>query len=302
MTASSFLRRALPPLAMAALLAAGPPLRAQMPEMPDPAAGAGSVLELGYDVYLGGLNVFAFDVAFLRDGEAYVIRGGGESRGLIRVFWRWAADLAARGTVGEAQVDAQIYDIATVRRGEPKSLQLSFDGPGAYSIARDPPDNDYRRSKREPPASLPADTVDPLSVALVVSEAVGRGRGCALSVPVFDGDRRYDLVFTELGRESLEPMSYTVFAGEALSCRFEMKRLSGFRKPRKYVRYWDEDGLEPPRVWVARLAPGLPPVPVRLAGDLNMGGLRIYLVRAEHDGRPIYPRPLRPPLQQARNN
>ncbi len=273
---------------------------ATVPKLP-PRMPQEQVLKLGYNVYLGGLNVFAFTTDFALSGESYSITGTGESRGMVRLFWKWAAHLVAGGTVGPEGVRAQIYNIETDGHRGHKSMQLSFDENGKYTIRRNPPDNDYRKSKRKLPVVVPTRTVDPFSIALRIARSVEDGRGCRGVYPIFDGDRRYNLTFTDLGLDELEKTPYSVFSGVAYHCQIDMQRISGFDKPRVYVRYWDEDDLDPPQVWVARIVPQMPPVPVRLHGDLNMGGLRVYLVWAEFAGHEVYPNGEKPALQQAGN-
>ena len=53
-----------------------------------PTAAAERVLKLGYDVYLGGLNIFYFDAKLEREGDRYVISGGGKTKGFVRLIWR----------------------------------------------------------------------------------------------------------------------------------------------------------------------------------------------------------------------
>lgn len=259
--------------------------------------GTERVLKVGYDVYLGGLKAFAFTVDVSLYDDNYWLSGTGESKGLLSFMWKWAAGLSAGGTVGPRDVDAEIYNVETVSKRGDKLLQLSFDENGKYSIRRTPPDNAYRKSKRDLPDAIPASTTDPLSLSLRIARAVGAGGSCAGTYNVFDGDRRYDLIFTDLGKDRLKQTPYSVFAGEARRCRFDIKRIKGFKKHETF-HYWDEDNLDPPVVWIARVVPDMPPVPVLLHGDLAMGGLRIYLIWAEYDGRPVYADGKRPKVHR----
>ncbi len=263
--------------------------QAALPVVPARPAPDGRMLRLGYSAYLGGLNVFTFTSDFVLDKETYSIKSRGEPRGVLGLFWRWRVRLAAAGHTSGEGVRAQIYNVDTYRPRRDRSMQLSFDERGNYAIRRTPVDTPARAAKRELPDRLPGGAIDPLSVAFVIGHGVGENKGCNAKFPVFDGNRRYDLTFTDVGTKALERTAYSAFAGTAHGCRFDMKRISGFRKPRTYLRYWDEDGLEPPVIWVAKVAPHLPPVPVRMYGDLNMGGLHIYLVSAVLGGRELLP-------------
>jgi hypothetical protein len=259
------------------------------------------VLKLGYDAYVGGLHFFAFTIDFALGNESYSILGQGESRGIARLFWRWSTRLAAGGNLDTEGVRPQLYNVDTFFRQRNLSMQLSFDENGRYAIRRTPPDTPHRAAKRKLPATVPETSIDPLSLSFRIARSVAEGRGCNGTHFIFDGNRRYDLMFSDLGVSKLPYTPYSVYSGEARRCQFDMKRISGFREPRSYIRFWDEDNLDPPQIFLARVVPQMPPVPVRLEGDLNMGGLRIYLVWAEYAGTPVFPNGVKPDVRVARN-
>jgi hypothetical protein len=276
---------------------------------PDPAPAAPptsgpsreKVLKLGYDAYVGGLNIFAFTIDFALGGESYSILGKGESRGIARLFWRWSTRLAAGGNLDAEGVRPQLYNVDTFSTRRNLSMQLSFDENGKYTIRRTPPDTAHRAAKRKLPATVPETSIDPLSLSFRIARSVADGRGCNGTHFIFDGNRRYDLMFSDLGVSKLPYTPYSVFSGDARRCQFDMKRISGFREPREFIRFWDEDNLDPPRIWLARVVPEMPPVPVRLEGDLNMGGIRIYLVWAEFAGKPVFSNGVKPDVRVARS-
>lgn len=267
------------------------------PAAPDAAAGREKLLKLGYSVYVGGLNIFAFAIDFAVNGDTYSIKGDGESRGMARLFWRWSTHLVSGGNVTANGLRPQIYNVDTFSTRRNQSMQLSFDENGKYTIRRTPADTPHRAAKRQLPPVVPPGTVDPLAISFRIARDIESGRGCKGTHPIFDGNRRYNLTFTDRGKSELQKTPYSVFAGPAHVCQFDMVRISGFREPREYIRFWDEDNLDPPEIFIARVVPGMPPVPVRAHGDLNMGGLRIYLVWAEYGGKPVFPGGARPQIK-----
>ena len=252
-----------------------------------PAAGAEPVLKLGYDVYLGGLNIFQFDANLERRGDNYVISGAGKTKGFIRVMWRWAVNAKARGVINGAGVESRSYDVATIRKKKHKLLRLAFKGSGAFAITRTPPDSPRKRKKRKPPASIPAGTLDPVSVSLAVAGALARGGSCGGKFPIFDGNRRYDLTFRKLGEEHLFNPGFSFFSGPTHRCQFAMKRISGFRKKRFALRFWDEEKHERPQIWLGQVKKGLPLVPIKFQAEFNLGYMLIYLRKAEYGGRSL---------------
>lgn len=250
-----------------------------------PAAAAERVLKLGYEVYLGGLNIFDFDAHVALNERGYRITGGGKTKGAVRLVWRWGVDAVARGEINGRGVEAKRYDVTTQRRKRNKELRVTFKGNGAYDLFRKPKDTPHRAKKRELPDVLPPFAVDPVSAAMVMGHALGRGKKCAATVPVFDGDRRYDLTFSDLGDVRLSKPGYSTFSGTARHCRLQMKKVSGFRKQKIKLSFWDDGQLEPPQIWLSSLSKGLPPVPVKFQADFNLGYMMVYLVEARYGGR-----------------
>lgn len=252
-----------------------------------PAGAKERTLKLGYNVYLGGLNIFYLSANLRMNGDSYEIFGGGKTKGLVRMMWRWAVEAKARGVVNGRGVESVTYDVATVRKGKHKRLRLAFTGPGAYSITRKPADSPHKRKSRKLPKTIPEGTLDPISVSMAVALAVAKGESCGGKFPVFDGNRRYDLTFTKVGEEQLAKPGFSIFSGRAIRCRLAMKRISGFRRNRVALRFWDDPTNEPPQVWLGRLKEGLPLIPIHFQADFNFGYMFIYLSKAEYDNRPL---------------
>lgn len=252
-----------------------------------PAGAADRALKLGYDVYLGGLNVFHFDAKLKRQGRNYVISGGGKTKGFMRLMWRWAVSATAKGVLNGARVVSRSYDVSTIRKKKHKLLQLAFRGSGGYAITRTPPDSPGKRKRRHPPSSIPPGTLDPISVSLAVAAALARGDSCGGKFPIFDGNRRYDLTFEKVREEHLSKPGYSPYSGLAYLCRFGLKRISGFREQRPGLRFWDEKKYGLPQIWLGRVKKGLPLVPIKFQAEFNLGYMMIYLSKAEFAGRPL---------------
>ena len=94
---------------------------------------------------------------------------------------------------------------------------------------------------------------------------------------VFDGRRRYNLVLDHLGQDFIQRNDYSAFSGSALRCRVKIERIAGFKRKTTRSKWRKTDGAT---LWIGRAFANFPPVPVRLALDTDLGGLRAYLVQA----------------------
>jgi hypothetical protein len=115
---------------------------------------------------------------------------------------------------------------------------------------------------------LQQSTIDPMTATLQALFSECRG-----SLPVFDGRRRYDLMFTDVGLADVPRARGAMYSGPARRCRADIKPLAGF---------WRPDSLHDERpsrmeYWIASPRPELPPVPVYLELSSPRGILKIHL-------------------------
>ncbi len=251
---------------------------------------AAKTLALTYEVYAGGLHAFTFTVDLALDPSDYRIAAGGETRGLIGALYKWNVRLTAEGQDGARARDTteadplrpQRYITVNGGRQKPKTMRLDFASAGAYSVTRDPPDSpDPAAADEDLPSHLPTGILDPLSASLVATRNLAESGSCEQTVAVFDGKRRFDLMFSDAGRGDLPKSRLSAYAGPAILCNITMKRISGFTQKRRYAAHWDEDKDEPPTLWVAQVSEDLPPVPVRFTGAIALGNIVVHLAKVE---------------------
>jgi hypothetical protein len=244
-------------------------------------ASAARIAVLTYDVYLGGLHIFTFDVDMtLRPGQ-YRVDAEGGTRGMVGWLYTWNVKLAAEGLDRNGHVAPRRYVADTDWRGNQRTVDLGFAEGGRYHLERTPPPEPDPDIDGGLPDRLPAGTVDPLSLGVAAARALQETGRCDQTVPVFDGQRRYDLTLKHVDERALPPSTYSVYQGPAVRCQFSMKRISGFRKSWQSSRRWDANSSAPPTLWIARIRPDLPPVPVRYDGTIALGSIVIHLSKAE---------------------
>jgi hypothetical protein len=279
-------------LGCAGLILAAAPLRAAettpaaapstSPASTSPAStSVGRVVDLSYEVYLGGLHIFSMSVDMALRPGSYSLAAAGGTRGMIGWIYKWDVKLASEGADASGAIRPKSYSSVTDWQSTPKTMKLAFGEGGSYDVQRNPPEEIDVADEGEPPASLPAGTVDPLSLAVAATRALAASGKCEQTLPVFDGKRRYDLIVKDLGEATIAKNDYSIYAGPALRCGFTMERISGFSKKRRYTRQWDEETSAPPTVFLAQIRPDLPPLPVRYEGAIALGNLVIHLTKAE---------------------
>jgi hypothetical protein len=248
------------------------------------------IADLGYDVYIGGLHVFSFAIEMTLRPESYRVSAEGGTRGAVAWFSSWGVKLDAEGSDSAGRIASRHYVVETDWKKDPARLQLDFAGDGRYALERvpapdpaEPPDPDIEGTL---PETLPQGALDPLSFAVAAGQALQRSGHCDQTVPVFDGQRRYDVTVKDGGPTVLAPNGYSIFSGTATRCTLQVTRISGFRKSTRMSAAAAAKAA-PPTVYMAAPQPGMPPVPVRFESEIKLGQMVIHLADAKFRTEPL---------------
>lgn len=243
-----------------------------------PSAAAAEKVRLGYAIYAGGFEVLQASILLDVGRDDYEVEVSAETQGLIGTFFPWRNLSRSVGLIREGEAEPRSHRQSGTWRGRERAVSLDYDGSGGVTADVRPPDDPAERDP-VPPEMVPG-TTDPLSAVLSVAGAVAVGRGCSETVPVFDGRRRYDLTFKEMGSRNLPPSKYSVFSGAAVQCQVTSKVLAGnWKKDGGAVS--DDEKRKPVALMLAPVVEGMPPVPVRLEGESRFGEVIMHLTSAE---------------------
>jgi hypothetical protein len=235
--------------------------------------------DLAYNVYVGGLRIFSFDVEMALLPESYRLTAEGQTQGMVSWVYTFDMNLTAEGFDRGGRIEPQRYLAETQWQSRERKLQLGFADAGRYDLTQDPPPEPDPDIEGSLPKALPEGVVDPLSLAIAASRALEQTGTCNQTLPVFDGQRRFNVTVKQLGPATLPPNDYSIYQGPAMRCGLDVERISGFRKSFRADR--DREARStPPTIWMASIRPGLPPVPVRYEGEIKLGKIVIHLTDA----------------------
>ncbi|CAO3436777.1 DUF3108 domain-containing protein [Azospirillum endophyticum] len=258
-----------------ALMAAG----LSLPLLPlAPAMALAEPAKATYRVFVGGVTALDIDATLEVTGDRYRIAVSAVTGGTIGRLFSWRTDSQSEGAVRGGDLRPASHRQTSRFRGEPRDVTLTYGPQGEVSASVSPPPES---DDREPvPPALQRDTLDPLSAVLDLLFAAGAGKGCDRSLPVFDGRRRYDMVFGEVGRRVVDPSRYSIFSGIAQQCRVTYKPVAGYAKSSSSGRFWQRNNpadRPPVQLWLAPVAAGFPPLPVRLETESDFGSVVVHL-------------------------
>lgn len=238
-----------------------------------PAQAADSIA-LRFEVYgLAGLHVLTLKSNIDEAGDRYAINVDYATTGVAGLFVDVKTRAEVRGRLSQGAPQPEAFRKDTRRNGEDRHNKVDYRTDGTViggSIPASP----------EPiPVSAGRGTVDNLTAYFMLERQLARTGSCALSVAVFDGRYRYDLLFSDAGTKKLPSSGGQQFEGATTACRMTRRNVSTGSDPEQ------DEGARGGTIWYAKLIPGDLMVPVRMELETQIGGVTAYL--AELHGRGV---------------
>ena len=237
---------------------------------------------LGYEVYAGGLKGVEFEYRLEMKDGGYRTDFEGEIVGTYGWFIDFSLNSAVEGDLREGAPQPRSYLLRSQwNDNPPRAIDMVW-GEDRLPLAevKPEPEDDERQ---EVPEELRLGAVDPLTAVLSLSQTLAETGSCTSTAEVFDGRRRFDLVASDGGAATIEANDYQVYQGPAQRCVIRFEPIAGFKeetddgKPEE--KRYDKDI----RVFLAPVAEGLPPLPVRMEFDHRLGSVRVHLASISQD-------------------
>ena len=203
-----------------------------------------------------------------RQKGRYTISFGAETRGFLGSVAPWQGTFETKGyAFKNGRRTPELHESIAIWRDEKEVKSYHYKKNGRFKNLV----TLYKHKKPKktiPDAKLTKGTTDALTATMLVMENITRGGNCEGQREVFDGKRRYSLIFRHLRVVTLEKTRYNVYSGPAVECSVEVKPIAGawHKKPRGWMSI-QEQGRQRgtmPTVWIAQVAENAVAVPVRV--------------------------------------
>ena len=234
-------------------------------------------VDLGYAVYIGGIDAVDVTIGLLLDDDSYRLDLTTEVSGLIRLVLPWSLQVRTEGRVRAAALVPDTAHTESTWRGKRRWTTLEFRD-GLPAIV----DSGPKPKRIEVPEEHLRGAIDATSAILTAARATARPGSCSIRVPVFDGRSRFDAVFEAFQEGTLRRTGHSAYSGKAVPCDLGIEVLHGRRKKSDYGGL--AGGERTMTFWFARLFDGVQPLPVRIEHDTDLGGVIVHLTHARVDG------------------
>ena len=230
-------------------------------------------LKLTHTVYLGGLYLGSIDTEVSQGERQYLISSAAMSNKRMSWMLKWTAKAMSKGQAVDGQIKPDLHGYVSQWRDKKSGASIRYDAAGKvdYDIVGKARVNTAKYTPLDP-GTLPG-SLDPLSMVLSAVVQFEQTGTCSGLYPVFDGRRRYDVALSDAGMRRFKQSAYSVFAGDAHGCQFEVIEKGGFQREKNYEIEDPSDLV----VWVAAPVAGGRPVPVRMQVKTPFGSAELHL-------------------------
>lgn len=242
--------------------------------------------EVEYNVYAGGIHVVHGNMImdFTQKGR-YAMGFGAKTRGFLGSFVPWSGTFETRGwsLPGSERIRLPEKHVSkAIWRGEEETKTYNYDREKNF-IDLTTLYTGKKPKKEKTDEKLTKGTTDVISATLMVMERVSDGGACEGTEEVFDGKRRFKLIFHHKGYVMLEKTRYNAYEGPAVECVVEVEPMGGawYKKPRGWLSI-QEQGRSlgtMPTVWMAQVTKNAVVVPVRVRVKTAYGTLFMHMTK-----------------------
>lgn len=264
-----------------------PALHLEPTELEKPAKAPGKAdehLAFFYNIYAGGVHALTAEFDLSLGAQSYGVALQAQTQGMIGSLFPWKGEYATTGITQNGEFAPLIHESRSKWKENTKITSLEYDKDGRFVESR--LDKDGKETvKNDFNGALTKETVDMLTGALRLFQSGNEHNNCEGKAAVFDGKRRFNIVFKADGKDTIAPSKYSSYSGDALRCIVEVEPVAGFKKKDMHkgwmaVQEHTKARKKLPTLWLAAPFEGAPVVPVRMEISSAYGSVVAHLSKS----------------------
>lgn len=177
-----------------------------------------------FNVGIGPFDASRTQFSYTLDGKDFRVRSAVETFGVFDTLYPFKAAYESAGQILADTPRTSRYSYRSQTRFNKRSKELVYDDKGMVQY-RLSSKNGRRKKTAVTPDPQNAGTTDFQSVFAALADQYRKVGFCDSRRPVFDGKRRFDVIFKDEGKELLPQTENSPFAGEAAKCSMYIDKL-----------------------------------------------------------------------------
>lgn len=177
-----------------------------------------------FTAFIGPFNASTAEFEYVIHAKDYAVNSKVRTNGTFDVLYPFQAEYATSGRIKKDLLETATYRYKSKTRFSKRSKEMIYNANGQpiYSISSK---NGKEKKKTIEISADNSNTTNLQTVLAALAKHYGEVHFCASKVQVFDGKKRYDVIFEDEGTENIEANEYSKFSGPAAKCSMYIDKL-----------------------------------------------------------------------------
>lgn len=230
-------------------------------------------VEHNFTVILGVFNASKTNFEYTLTPQKYQVQSSVSTFGLFDTLYPFKAIYSTAGSINKKDFETSSYKYQSQSRFTKRTKELVYNDQG-IPLYRLSSKNDSEQKKVAIKKDLNnKDTTDLQTVFAKLSKQYNDVKFCDSRMEVFDGKRRFDVIFKDEGLEELTPNKYSPFKGQATKCSMYIDKLNS----KEDDLLWELTSERPISFWIledeAKKVPFIARIEIE---ETPLGKLNVY--------------------------
>lgn len=177
-----------------------------------------------FSAFVGPFNASVADFEYQLDGGRYAVYSNIYTHGVFDTLYPFAAKYATTGLVKPQGMQTETYSYQSQSRFSKRTKEVIYSSKGVPLQTISSKNGREKIKKIKNPGNID-DTTDLQTVVAKIARQYNQTRSCNAEMRVFDGKRRFNVIFKDMGREKIEAGKDSPYQGEAEKCSMYIDRL-----------------------------------------------------------------------------
>ena len=223
-------------------------------------------------VTVGAFDASTTEFTYTLNPKDYKITSVVSTNGFFDTIYPFKAQYNTAGKLTNDKMITTDYNYKSQSRFNTRSKQVFFskDGKPLHEISSK---NSKEKTRIFKPSPTPADTFDLQSIFARIAWQYNQLNFCDSKLAVYDGKRRFDVIFKDEGSDRLPQNEHSFYSGKAAKCSFHIVKLLTDDDD----SLWEFTANKPVYFWIARdPKTNYPFIAHILVNDTPLGKLNAY--------------------------
>lgn len=182
-------------------------------------------VEHDFTVILGVFNASDTHFRYSLSPEKYSVSSEVATAGIFDTLYPFKAVYSTTGKIKNKELETTSYKYQSQSRFTKRTKELIYDDKG-NPLYRLSSKNDKHKKVSIDQKTDNKDTTDLQTIFAKLAKQYNDVKFCDSRMEVFDGKRRFDVIFKDEGREELKPGKYFKYSGSAAKCSMYIDKLN----------------------------------------------------------------------------